>query len=89
MTQKNKVLKYYIEFRLIVDADGYATPEVIESKWFEIKEEALKWYHMSFNYVDDRLISAQLMTAEFNDEGKYVIINWEDVPELLKMSLNN
>ena len=89
MVQTNKVLKYYIEFRLIVDADGYATPEVIESKWFETKEEALKWYHMSFNYVDDRLISAQLMTAEFNDEGKYVIINWEDVPELLKMSLNN
>lgn len=83
------ILKYYIELRLNVDADGYATPEVIESKWFKTKEEALKWYHMSFKYVDYRLISAQLMTAEFNDEGKYVITNWEDVEELLKMSLND
>lgn len=89
INQKNKVLKYYIEFVLIIDSFDAPTENIIQSKWFETKEEALKWYHTSFDDVDYRVVSAQLRTAEFNDKRDYRVIDSEDIEEILKMSLIN
>lgn len=53
--------RYYIEF---VDTDSQA-PYLIQTKWFETKEEAKEWFreNIEFNKLD-----AYLMTAEFNED---------------------
>lgn len=57
--------KYYVEFEHTADEESYC----LQSKWFDTKEDAIKWYRTSFDFVrtDDVIVS--VMKAEFDDNG--------------------
>lgn len=69
--------KYYIE---MVDRYG-EKPYVIQSRWFDTKEQALEWLNTTIDYCD---LIICLMSAVFdNDTGEYEIefekyLTWED-----------
>lgn len=69
--------RYYIE---MTDRD-YNKPYVIQSRWFDTKEQALEWLNTTIDYCD---LIICLMSADFDNESEeYEIkfekyLTWED-----------
>ena len=82
MVKNTKVKRFYIEFILMVENVETENQYIIQSKWFNTKAKALKWFITSFDYVDLNIVSAQLMTAIFNEDN-YDIIEGEDIKKIL------
>lgn len=65
---KDTITQYYIEFYTADHYDEMHTANfVIQSKWFDTKDEALSWFHNSFDYIDSEEIEVDLMAAEWDD----------------------
>lgn len=60
---KKTITQYYVEF-----VDRESGDYVLQSKWFDTKEEAEKWANESFDYIRDTAIDMDLMKAEWDDE---------------------
>lgn len=82
MVKNTKVKRFYIEFILTVENVKTENPYIIQSKWFNKKAQALKWFITSFDYIDFNIVSAQLMTAIFNKDD-YDVIESEDIVNLI------
>lgn len=63
--------KYYVEFKNTEDGWFYH----IQSKWFNTKQQALKWYKDSFDFIRYETTIVWLMSAKFDDNGEYGDIN--------------
>ena len=59
--------KYYIEFEHTNDDNYYC----LQSKWFDTKEDAIKWYRTSFDFVRTDDIIVSVMKADFIDNAIY------------------
>ena len=57
------MLKYYVEFEHTADEESYC----LQSKWFDTKEDAIKWYRTSFDFVRTEDIVVSVMRAEFDE----------------------
>lgn len=68
-----KVKKYYIEF---LHENSEAENYDMQSKWFDTKKEAKEWYKNNFDFVSSDMY-VYLMTAVFNEDESYDIINSE------------
>lgn len=55
--------KYYVEFEHTADEESYC----LQSKWFDTKEDAIKWYRTSFDFVRTDDIIVSVMKAEFDE----------------------
>ena len=62
--------KFYVEFENTEDQN----PFCLQSVWFDNKEDAIKWYIKSFDFVQTDTMNVSLMKSEFDDEG-----NWGDM----------
>lgn len=65
--QYKKVFKYYIEFENTEDQN----PFCLQSVWFDTKDEAVKWYIKSFDFVQSDTMRAHLMKSEVDEDGNY------------------
>ena len=68
--------KYYIEIY-----DKLINELLIESKWFDTKEEALRWFEDSFCYHG--YVGARLNSVDFDENGEY---NEDEIKEEEKLS---
>ena len=66
--------KYYIEFEHTADEESYC----LQSKWFDTKEDAIKWYRTSFDFVRTDDIFVSVMRAEFEDNCMYGDIEFDE-----------
>lgn len=69
--------KYYVEFNDVFKK--YDVPYLLQSKWFDTKEEAINFAH-SFDYA--RYLDIRLMSSEFDENGDYGDIQYESIIEL-------
>lgn len=59
--------KYYVEFKNTEDGWFYD----IQSKWFNTRQQAIKWYIDSFDFIRRTTTIVSLMSAKFDDNGEY------------------
>lgn len=59
--------KYYVEFKNTEDGWFFD----IQSKWFNTKQQAIKWYIDSFDFIRRATTIVSLMSANFDDDGEY------------------
>lgn len=60
---KKTITQYYVEF-----VDRESGDYVLQSKWFDTQEEAIKWVYNSFDYIRDSSIDMDLMKAKWDDK---------------------
>lgn len=72
--ENKKVKKYYVEIWPI--DGGYTHPYIMQSRWFDTPEEAIKWAE-GIDYMDNEFCKS-LMSAEWNEaENRYEDIDLE------------
>lgn len=64
--------KYYVEFKNTEDGWFYD----IQSKWFNTRQQAIKWYIDSFDFIRRTTTIVSLMSAKFDNDGEYGDINY-------------
>lgn len=71
--------KYYVEFENLEDDYSYC----LQSRWFDTKEQALNWYKTNFDFIRNRTMIARIMSSEFDENGEYTDIKYEEDITLL------
>ena len=66
--------KYYVEFENTEDQN----PFCLQSVWFDTKEDAIKWYIKSFDFVQTDTMVVSIMKSVFDDDGEYTDIEFEE-----------
>ena len=61
--------KYYVE---VYEKNYRDEPYILQSQWFDTPQEAYAWRD-TIDYLADRF-QADVMVAEFDDDGEYEIL---------------
>lgn len=73
-----KNYKYYVDFENTEDQN----PFCLQSMWFNTKEEAIKWYIKSFDFVQTDTMVVSVMKSIFDEDGNFGDIEFvEDITE--------
>ena len=68
--------KFYVEFENTEDQNLFC----LQSIWFDTKEEAIKWYIKSFDFVQTDTMVVSVMKSIFDEDGNYTDIEFvEDI----------
>lgn len=68
--------KFYVEFENTEDQN----PFCLQSVWFDAKEDAIKWYIKSFDFVQTDTMVVSVMKSIFDEDGNYTDIEFvEDI----------
>lgn len=71
--EKDEIIKYYIE---ISNENGY----IIQSNWFDTKEEAIEWFE-KINYTENDLKISLMYSIWDKEEDTYTDIEFEELLE--------
>ncbi len=73
--------KYYIEFWSKRNYASSGENYLLQTKWFDTKEEAIKWYKDNIAFISDDL-NADLMVSTLDIEAD----TYEDIEFLMRLS---